>query len=228
MRDHNRIGRLFTFLSAATAADIAALFVLFVGVLGGLGWALNVFVFHSELCRDFAMKPNLVVSFLLAGLALLFQGQLVRAPRLARLCAGLVLGFCGLSVFEYLSGAELPFDSLFVRQEDGSAFWFLPHCKRGPLTTVCFTALSMALLALPYKRITCLAHCLAFSALLLGAVTLVGFLYGTIMRFGLVNATPIGPNAAALFIVLSLGIFFTPPLKGLPLIWLIAEKGGRI
>lgn len=152
----------------------------------------------------------------MAGLVFVVSGAARPRPRLARLCAGLVLGFCGLSVFEYLSGAqELPFDTLLVRQEDGSAFWFLPHCKRGPLTTVCFTALSMALLALPYKRITCLAHCLAFPALLLGAVTLVSFLYGTIMRFGLVNVTPIGPNAAALFIVLSLGIFFTPPLKGL-------------
>ncbi len=189
------------FAPAISGAVVAA-----TGLLVMIGWGLGLDTFKSLLPGLATMKANTALCFLLAGLSLALRRR--RAARLA--CAGAVLAVAGLTLAEYLAGADFGIDQLLFpdavdshtvfpgRMVDTSAIAFL---------------LCGASLALSGTRMTAgrIQQALAVCAGVIGGAALLGYAYGAMELYRFFGLASMAVTTAVSFIVLAAGLVFTRP-----------------
>ena len=213
-------------------ARLAGTAAVVVGTLVLLGWLLDVGLLKSVLPGKIAMKPITAICFVLLGAALVL---LVLAPaqhvvsatrrRAAVVCATLAAATGLATLCEYRFGVDLGIDRLFFRDS------LLVKADPGRMaanTALAFVQLGGSLLLLDarHKIGRLCSELLALATLVLGAIALLGYLYGIESLHTLFAYTPIAVHTAFLLVLLGLGVLLSHSESGLTSVITSERSGG--
>lgn len=165
---------------------LAALIVV-LGLLALAGWALGLVLLTSGLPGLVQMKVNAAFCFIGLGCALLSYRALPgrRGIWLSRALATVVIAIAGATLFEHVTGIDLSIDRIFAADLASAAS---PHPGRFAVqTAVGFLSAAVAVLLLGHRtRAIYLSELLALVCGLVGAISLLGYVYGVeeLLSFG--------------------------------------------
>ncbi len=125
--------------------------------------------------------------------------------------ATLLLGL--LTTSQYLLGVDFGIDPLLFREPAGTVRTLSPG-RMAPATAVDFILLGGALAMIGFRRAILAAQSLALLAGATGLLALEGYLYGAPNLHGLGHNTQMSIHAAALFVILGLGVLMARPCDG--------------
>lgn len=190
---------------------------ILVGVLVLAGWAFDIAALKSVLPGLVTMKANTALAFLLTGVSLfLLQSETVdRWPRrisLACACASALLGLLVLS--EYFWIWDLNVDQILFKDVQTTP---VPPGRMAISTAFNFLVIGIALLLLAdaRRKNVLIAQLLSLCTTLLSFLSLLGYAYGvkSLYDFGPFSAMAL--HTAAIFALLSVGVVFARPDKGI-------------
>jgi PAS domain S-box-containing protein len=223
IRPAPRAVALFRSLSRAAGAAVAL-----VGGLALAGWIFDVTLLKSVLPGLVPMKPSAALAFVLAGASLRLLHVERPEPRVGRIavaCAGLAAVIGLLTLSERLAGWDLRIDRSLVRE---AAAGTAPPGRMAPTTALNFLLLGLALLLLHAGRAYRRAQSLSLAAGLVALLALIGYLYGVEALYRMRLYTDMALHAALAFVVLSAGVLFARPERGLMAIVTSDRVGGAV
>ncbi|MBD1945412.1 PAS domain S-box protein, partial [Coleofasciculus sp. FACHB-712] len=219
------IGTLQSFSKKATIAVIA------IGCAVLLGWMFNIPILKSILPGLVTMKANAAVCFILSGTSLWLWHRYPADEskrRLGQWFAGIVMVVGLLTLMQYVLGWDFGIDQLLFKASSDTFGTSSPG-RMAPNTALNFLMLGVALLLFlgPYinyqaAQILSLA---AFSVALLGVL---GYLYGVKSLYGISSYTQMALHAAVGFALLSTGILFARPDRGVMAVVTSQNAGGMM
>jgi PAS domain S-box-containing protein len=188
-----------------------ALIVGAIAVATFAGWATGVVALTAGLPGLVQTKVNAAICFLcLAGALWLVVPEPRKRHPLAWLLSGIAITIATATLFEHVSGVDLGIDQIFV-VDHASAI--SPYPGRFAVQTgLAFLACPLAILSLGWtiRRIH-ISELLAISGGLVGAISLLGYLYGAEALRSLGSASQISLPASGGLIALSIGIIASDP-----------------
>ncbi len=227
MTPHSNIRRIALLKSFSRAASGT---VILVGCLALVGWVLNITALKSILPGLVTMKANTALAFVLAGVSLWIlcaEQTDQRMRRIARACAAIVALIGFLTLGEYLSGWDLGIDQLLFEEALGAVGTFAPG-RMAPTTALNFLVIGLALVALDAPRGLRAVQMFTLAAGVIGLLNFMGYAYGVKALYGLASHTQMAVHTAAAFIVLSVGLLFARPERGLMAIASSDGAGGVV
>ena len=191
------------------------------GLLVLVGWALGLARLTVVAPGLASMKPNTAACLALCGLSLWcwcgdasgkFRGHATFAAK----CFALLAVFVGLATLaEYMFHSNFGIDQLlFVdRFGDGHS---LPG-RMAPNTALCFAVLGVALVLIPKetKGGHRPAQLISLIPAFISLMAILGYLYSAISLYRIASFTGMAVHTATAFFLLSLGVFFSVPERGL-------------
>lgn len=218
-------------LYSAVAASIS----IVAGVTVLTGWWLHIPVLTSIVLGLVTMKPNTAFCFLLISFALL----LLRVPvsgstplQRAKLWAARILGSIAAligagSFIERLTGADLGIDLILFRR----TLLATPVPHPGLMAAaagVAFFTMGLSLLMLDWEtqRKHRPAQVLAIIPVVIGFISLLGYIYGVERLFGAAGYAAVALNTAVIFMLLGMGILYARPKTGLISVLTSEHLGG--
>ncbi|HET6466557.1 MAG TPA: ATP-binding protein [Nitrospiria bacterium] len=217
--------------SLGGVSPYASFAVILIGFLVMVGWIFDIEVFKSGLPGLVAMNPVTAFAFILAGASLWLLGTKQAdawARRLGRACATVVFLIGLLKIGGYLFGLEIGFDQVLFREELRSQGVYPPN-RIAPNTALSIFLLGSALLLLDWetpRRGHRPAHYLTLLAAVVSFLAITGYVYGVKPFYGVTSYIPMALNTAAGFIVLSVGVLFAHPDRGLMAVVTSHRPGG--
>jgi signal transduction histidine kinase len=210
----------------------ASLLGLFVACLVLIGWTLDLIALRSILPSQPQMVPNTALTFVLASVTLWMTWRGKNSQRtsvVAVVCALSVIVIGSLILGEYLTGTDLELDTLLFRhrlQVNETSFPGRPS----PHTSLNFFFVGSALLLTNLKTVWAhrLAQLLALVVMLIASMALMGYIYQVAFLYSISSYTGMALHTALLFIVLSAGVLFTHPERGLMAFVLSDTAGGMM
>ena len=210
------------------AARFGALFVIAVGVIALVGWALDVDAMSAIHPAVGAIKVNAAISFVLAGIALVLALRTKPASRVrtTRALSGVVSVLGALTLLEYVPGADLGIDDILFADE---ATVIAPG-RRSPISAAAFLAIGLALIFLDARgrgaQIT--AQVLALGAGLVSLLALLGNVYGVRALYSLGGYEEVALNPAVALTVCSVSILCARPRRGVMAVVASEGPGGTL
>jgi two-component system sensor histidine kinase/response regulator len=205
----NRWINAFPCVAGATAIAVGSAVII--------GWNLDVPWLKSLSPEMVSMKANTALTFVLAGMSLLFhcapgEGK----QRMAALFLACLVGLIGLlNVLQYVLPWDAGIDQLLFTEPQGTIGTFSPG-RMAISTAISFCLFGLSLLTL--KRKTWLGDGLGqFLALAVGFFGLPGllaYMYGVSGFFGFAVYTHMALHTAGTFILLSVGVICLEPDVG--------------
>jgi PAS domain S-box-containing protein len=214
---------------------VAACISIVAGILVLASWWLH-FPFLASITPGVAtMKPNTAVCFLLVSLALLLlripasgSTSLQRARLWAARIAASVTVLTGAGSFiERLTGADPGIDALLFHRTLLSTQ--VPHPGlMAAATGVAFATMGLALLLLDWEteRKRRPAQVLAVISIVIGFISLLGYIYGGEQIFGEAGFASVALNTAVMFMLLGMGILYARPKTGIISVLTSEQLGG--
>jgi PAS domain S-box-containing protein len=215
----------------------ASLAVIAIGCTVILGWIFDLQLLKSILPGLVTMKANTAVCFILGGFSLYIQ-QRRRAQLTARkhqkiakflISSGsfLIILISLLTLAQYRFNLDLGIDQLLFKE----SYTLTSHGTPGrmaPNTAAAFLLLGTALLLLSerrpkYLRVQILSCC----AFLIAFLGFIGYFYGKALFYRIGDYTGMALHTSAAFMLLSLGILFASPERGLIAV-IASERAGGI
>src|SRR2546423_701610 len=214
------------------ATRVASGLGFFVSCFVFLGWATDIATFRNVLPGKPEMVPNTALGFILASISLWLsrdEGTTLWARRCASGCAVAVVLVGMLTLSEYLWKIDLKIDLLVFQDKlngGGSSFPGRPS----PHTAFNFLLVGSALLLLAARSRTLyrLIQFLALTSFLVALLALVGYLYGVTFLYGVTAQTGMALHTALTFIVISMGLLFVRPRRGLMSVIASDTAGGHM
>ncbi len=172
-----------------------------------VGWVLDIAWIKSVLPGAVEMKANTAVGLLLAGAALWLldsppSAWWQRTGQALALAAAL-LGFA--TAAEYAFGWRLGIDELLVRDATNAYNPF--RGRMSPYSALVFASLGLGLAALPLRPLRWLVWLAANLAVLIGGVSVIGYLWRASELVTDRILPPVAVHTAAVFILLGAGTF---------------------
>ena len=194
------------------------------------GWAFDLSTLRSVIPGQPQMVPNTAINFVLASVSLWMlwrEKKSQRASAVTWICALAVILIGILTLAEYLTGADLGFDSLLFRERLHATPTSFPG-RPSPHSAFNFLLIGFALLLMRMRTVR--AHRLAQMFALLGALialmALVGYVYQVAFLYSITSYTGMALHTALIFVSLSVGILFIHPECGLMSFVLSDTAGG--
>lgn len=190
---------------------------IFVGCLVLAGWVLDITALKSVLPGFVTMKANTAVAFILAGVSLWIlstEHAGLRTRRIASACALIVALIGLLTLGEYLLGWDLGIDQLLIKEELGTVGTSAPG-RMAPTTALNFFMIGLALVLLDTPRGFRAAQLFVLMAGFIGLLNFIGYAYGVTLLYGLASYTRMAVHTAVTFVVVSVGLLFARPDRGL-------------
>jgi len=229
-------------------SQVAAIFTTFVGCLVLVGWILDIAPLKSVFSGLVTMMANTALAFILAGVslwllqpdpshsALRIPQSLIDDPqstirhRRRRLAQGLacIVALLGLlTLGEYLYGWDLGIDEMLFRATPGTVGTSSPG-RMAHSSALNFLMLGLALLLLDVetRRGHRPAQVLALAAAAVSFVTLTGYAYQAKFLYSVGAYTQMAVHTALTFIILSIGLLFARPDRGLMALIASESVGG--
>jgi two-component system NtrC family sensor kinase len=215
----------------------ASIAVIAIGCTVILGWIFDLQLLKSILPGLVTMKANAAVCFILGGFSL-FILQRRRAELTARKhqkianclifsCSFLIILISLLTLVQYSFNVDLGIDQLLFKDSSTLTSPAAPG-RMAPNTAAAFLLLGTALLLLSerrpkYLRVQILSCC----AFLIAFLGLIGYIYGKALFYRIGDYTGMALHASAAFMLLSFGILFACPERGLIAV-IASERAGGI
>ena len=215
----------------------ASIAVIAIGCTVILGWIFDLQLLKSILPGLVTMKANTAVCFILGGFSLFMQ-QRRRAELTARKpqkiakflissCSFLIILISLLTLAQYRFNLDLGIDQLLFKESYALTSAGTPG-RMAPNTAAAFLLLGTALLLLSerrpkYLRVQILSCC----AFLIAFLGLIGYIYGKALFYKMGDYTGMALHTSAAFMLLSVGILFASPERGLIAV-IASERAGGI
>lgn len=216
--------RLVALLRAVS--KIAGAIVISVGFLVLVGWIRDITILKNVFPTLVTMKANTAFAFLLSGLSLwLLQGGIARpwSLRISRFCAFLTLLIGLLTLSEYLFGWDLGIDQLLFRDSFSGPS---PAGRMASVTAANFLILGLALLFIKSRSGFGPAQFLTLSAGFISMIALIAYIYDVKSLYAVNPYSSMALHTAITFMVLSFGLLFSQPERGLMAIIASDTAGG--
>lgn len=211
-----------------TCTMAAAVCAVTVGGLVLTGWAFDIQAFKSVFPGYIAMKANLALAFILAGISLWFHGRDSPSPfprRLRKVCALAVAVIGGLTLLEYLLNWDADIDQILFRESPGAVGTISPG--RMALTAALnLLIVGFALLLLESRKSVWIAQLLAIFSGLVAMQASVNYLFGVRDFSGVGAYTQMAMHAGLTFAVLSAGLLCARPRLGVTTVVTSGCAGG--
>lgn len=181
-----------------------ALFTIIIGVTTLIGWALDNPLFKSLLHNTVPMKANTALGLILAATAL-FILSIRPSPqlqRVAQLLAVLVLALGLATLGEFKFGWQLGIDETLFR--DTADMYGHPG-RMSIYATIAFSAVGLALLALPYPRLWLLTRLASLLVTGIGAFSMLTYTWDVRDLIFNVRVSPLAANTGLSFFLLGIG-----------------------
>jgi CHASE3 domain sensor protein len=181
------------------------------GMLDLVGRQLDIANPRPFLPGSVVMKANTAAAFLLAGLALyLLQRPNPFRTYIARSCGTIIVLIGLLTLSQYLFGWNLGIDELLLREPTKIYATSNPG-RMAPGTALNFVLIGFAfiIVALQRQRTRFLFLFLVAASLSVSILGIVGYVTGLVELSGPPAYTQMALNTAALFVLLSVGLFLT-------------------
>jgi len=215
----------------------ASIAVIAIGCTVILGWIFDLQLFKSILPGLVTMKANTAVCFILGGFSLFILHRR-RAELTARKhekidkfliysCSFLIILISLLTLAQYRFNLDLGIDQLLFKESYALTSRGTPG-RMAPNTAAAFLLLGTALLLLSerrpkYRRVQILSCC----AFLIAFLGLIGYIYGKALFYRIGDYTGMALHTSAAFMLLSFGILFASPERGLIAV-IASERAGGI
>ncbi len=216
--------------SFKTFSQVASIIVILVGCFVLVGWVFNIAIFKSIHTSLVTMKANTAFAFLLSGVSLWMMCKQKlghRERRIAQTCTAIVALIGLFTLTEYMFGWNLGIDQLLFK-ESATAVGTSHPGRMAPTTALNFLMLGSALLLLDTPHGFRATQFFAFTGGLIGLLNFVGYAYSVKALYGIASYTQMAVHTAAVFIVLSIGILFARPNRGVMAIVTSSSVGGII
>ncbi|MEG4021575.1 PAS domain S-box protein [Microcoleus sp. S13C4] len=214
----------------------ASIAVIAIGCTVLLGWIFHLQLLKSILPGLVTMKANTAICFILGGCSLFIQQRRrveLRARKhqknpncLIYSCSFLIILISLLTLVQYTFNLDLGIDQLLFEESYTLTSAGIPG-RMAPNTAGAFLLLGTALLLLSerrpkYLRIQILSCC----AFLIAFTGLIGYLYDKALFYQIGNNTGMALHTSAAFMLLSVGILFASPERGLIAVMTSDRAGG--
>jgi hypothetical protein len=213
----------------------SAIFSTVVGTLVLWGWftgAVSLTVLQPGLA---SMKVNPAICIVLCGVSLwlMFRGHIESARReststVGRCVAFIVFVMGSTPLAEYFLHLDLGIDQLLVidRFVDGHS---VPG-RMAPHTALCFVLLAVALYLIPVetRRGSRPAQFLCLVPALISLMAILGYLYSVVSFYRIASYTGMALHTAVTIFLLSLGVLFSTPDRGLIAVVSTDRLGGIV
>lgn len=203
--------------------------------IGGVvltGWLAGIPLLRSLAPGWVEMKANTAFCLLLAGMALMlsdsFGGTSTRT-RAGRVCAGLVFTVGAATFTEYIFGWNLGIDQLLFQEPPGAIGTSAPG-RMAFSSALCFMLIGASLFLRHSSRPGKVrwAQTLSLTTALMGALSLLGYVYGVPAFQGVISYAPMAVHTAAGFVLLGLGVFLSSPGEGFMAVISSSSSGGLL
>ena len=176
------------------------------GVLVLVGWTLDIPLIRSVLPGAVEMKANTAVCLILAGVAL-FVAVNPAMPYARSIAPALALAISAIglaTLSEYAFGWNLGIDELLFR--DSAVAYNAAPGRMSPYSAAVFGAVGLALAALPRAGLRVVVWLLTVPVVLIGVVSLLGYLWNASEIVTDTVLPPVAVNTAATFVLIGFGI----------------------
>jgi signal transduction histidine kinase/ActR/RegA family two-component response regulator len=215
------------------ASRILGAIVLVQGAVALAGWALEMESLKGgAYSLGITIKANTAVCLVLLGAALILLSWERRRPFstwVGRACAAIPAAVGIATLSQHLFGWDLGIDQALFRETAGLAATASPN-RMGPPASTGFPLIGISYLLLDARsrRARRAQQFLALTALVLAAVPVLGYLYGTRELFGIASYTGIAFPTATCLMMLSLGGLFARPTVGAARLIAADDVGGMV
>lgn len=199
-------------------ASVFSVVVVVIGLFVLLGWQFDIELFKRVIPTFVAMNPTTAMTFVYASASLVLL-QLSHARLLrtwGKILAWLVIAIGLVRLTGYLTGWEVGIDQLLFRDKLNAEDPLLPN-RMAPNTALGFVLLGAALAFADVRtrRSIFPAEFFALLVLILSLLAITGYAFGVRPFIGYAQFIPMALHTAVCFFLLSLGLFFTFPNRGL-------------
>lgn len=214
----------------------ASIAVIAIGCTVILGWIFDVQLLKSILPGLVTMKANTAVCFILGGFSLFLQQRrrakltTIKHQKIDKLLiftsSFLIILISLLTLVQYSFNLDLGIDQLLFKESFTLTSPSAPG-RMAPNTAAAFLLLACVLLLLSerrpkYLRVQILSCC----AFLIAFLGLIGYIYRQAFFYQIGAQTGMALHTSAAFMLLSLGILFTSPERGLIAVIASDRAGG--
>jgi signal transduction histidine kinase len=218
---HNHLAQLIP--PAASGVGV------FVSCLVLAGWAFSLSALRSVIPGQPQMVPNTAVTFILVSVSLwmLWREKNSQRVSLVTWISALAVILIGLlTLLEYISGANLGFDRLLFRERLEAAGSSFPG-RPSPHTALNFLIIGFALLLtrMRTERARKTGQVFALLGALIALMALLGYVYQVAFLYSLTSYTGMALHTALIFMILSAGILFIHPERGL-MSFVVSDSAG--
>jgi PAS domain S-box-containing protein len=238
--------RLSKYLQSISQA--ASIIVFGIGCFVIIGWILDITILKSVFAGFVTMKANTALLFILAGASLYKEGkrrkvkmnnleiggfskvnsQEPRVPLYSLILPFIVALIGLLTLIQYGFNVDFGIDQLLIKESANAIPSFAPG-RMAFNTALNFFILGVAQILLLRKRPNYhFAQGLSIAAFLVGWLAFLGYLYGISSFYGISVYTKIALHSAIAFMLLSMGILFACPDKGLMAVITSNNAGGMM
>jgi PAS domain S-box-containing protein len=206
--------RGFTVGNHAAPARLAATVTTLIGLVAVAGWVFQIPALASVLPGAAEMTANTAFGLILCGASLLILADRV-SPRLELLAQAFALLAIALglaTLAEYVFALQLGIDELLIKDYDAPNTQF--RGRMSPFSASAFVVLGFALAAMRRKSLGWAAQSAAALVIVIGIVTLAGYLWSAGVSITDPWLPPMAINTAACFAMLGVGILLSPSGPG--------------
>jgi hypothetical protein len=214
---------------AQSISKVSGAIVFLIGLAVLAGWAFGIPALKSIDPALVTMKPNAALCFALTGASVWLcqagpSGSL--GNRVGWACGTFVAVIGLLTLAEYLFGCDMHIDQLLFKEDAAAVATFYPG-RMAPNTALCFLAVGAALFLLDVKAGGLwLSEPMIHVTGLVGAASLVGYIYGVVEFTGLAAYTKMAVHTAVAFVVTYVGLIAARPERGLARMFAYDSPGG--
>jgi len=181
-------------------------YALAAGLITLTGWTAGVDRLIDWSGSGIAMKANAAIAAACAGTALIVAVLRPSWFWLVRALAAVTLMLGGATLLEHVIGLDLGIDTILFDEAPGALATTAPG-RMGPPASTSFLLLGSALIIMTLgSRARSVTPCLGTAALAISMLSLVGYLYGARLMFGVAPLTGIALQTASIIFALGLGV----------------------
>lgn len=215
-----------------TFTKLCAGFALMVGMLGIIGWATYFWLSPTVINILSDIKPNIAFCFILCGIALWVYAEpkTIYSLRIAQLSSAFVFLISSMTLLEYAFDINLGIDQNVFNVWPFAYHDIFPPGRMQPFSAINFVLISFVLFFLDNTTVNFRIQQILISLLL--GFSFFSFLIhiykvaNPIALLGIDRYTQMPLTVITVFLVMSMGIFFVRPRRGIPSLITSNYSGG--
>lgn len=223
---------LYLFKINRLVSTISILVVLSISLIAMIGWYTGDEYLKTLSLGSVSMKINTLFSFVFISfslIVLLYYNNVKPLNWVLNIMIYITLIISVLTILEYIFDINLFIDELIVKESPEAAHTSSPG--RMSIYTAggfIFCAIAILLYKKESDRYTIIAQVLSLFLFLLSLLPLLGYLYGSSELYGISGFTKMALNTSISFFILSIGMIFMRPSKGILEITTYDTIGGHL